>query len=105
MIFFFFFALVCHIHLTLVLHKIGQGMVQHRVALATLWSLEGTMWCLGGKGSAYIPVHLSGILNINITKKMQEKKKKAETKEEEAEEDEKISALGDFRQLPFFSTA
>ena len=33
------------------------------------------------------------------------KKKKAETKEEEAEEDEKISALGDFRQLPFFSTA
>ena len=50
-------------------------MVQHRVALATLWSLEGTMWCLGGKGSAYIPVHLSGILNINITKKMQEKKK------------------------------
>lgn len=74
--FFFFFALVCHIHLTLVLHKIGQGMVQHRVALATLWSLEGTMWCLGGKGSAYIPVHLSGILNINITKKMQEKKRR-----------------------------
>ena len=63
------------------------------------------MWCLGGKGSAYIPVHLSGILNINITKKMQKKKKKAEMKEEEAEEEEKVSALGDFRQLPLFSTA
>ena len=56
---------------------------------------------MGGKGSTYIPVHLSGILNINITKKMQEKKKKAEMKEEE---EEKISALGDFRQLPLFST-
>ena len=50
-------------------------------------------------------MHLSGILNINITKKMQKKKKKAEMKEEEAEEEEKVSALGDFRQLPLFSTA